>query len=242
MLKKMFCVWGAVMCLAALAAPVQAQGVDEVLAKMIDAAGGRKAMEAIKDSTMVATMEIPSMNMSGTMTLYQKEPDKMRMDMEMMGMKMTQAYDGKIGWGVNPQTGKSEEAPAKAQGELKRMAQGYDAMLNPQKYGLTYILKGKEKIGDKDCFVLEQTMAGEEEKTTIFVDGATYLPVMSRAKTQNMTGADVEGETTFEDYKKEGGVVVAHGLTIKQGGSLWAKIKVSEITFNSDLEDAFFKM
>jgi outer membrane lipoprotein-sorting protein len=242
MLKKMFCVWGTVICLAALALPVQAQTVDEVLAKMIDAAGGRKAMEAIKDSTMLATMEIPSMNMSGTMTMYQKEPDKMRMDTEIMGMKMTQAYDGKIGWGVNPQTGKAEEAPAKAQGELKRMAQGYDAQLNPQKYGLTYVLKGKEKIGENDCFVLEQTMAGEEEKTTIYVDGATYLPAMARTKTQNMMGADVDGETTFEDYKKEGSVVVAHTLTIKQGGSLWAKIKVSEITFNSDLEDTLFKM
>jgi outer membrane lipoprotein-sorting protein len=242
MLKKMSYVLAAVALLAFLAAPVQAQSVDEVLAKMIDAAGGRKAMEAVKDSTMIATMEIPTMNMSGTMTLYQKEPDKMKMDMEMMGMKITQAYDGKIGWGVNPQTGKAEEAPAKAQGELKRMAQGYDAMLNPQKHGLSYVLKGKEKIADKDCFVLEQTTTGEEEKTTIFVDGATYLPLMSRAKTQNMMGADVDSETLFEDYKKEGNVIIAHSLTIKQGGAVWAKIKVSEITFNSDLEDAFFKM
>jgi outer membrane lipoprotein-sorting protein len=242
MLKKMSYALAAVALLAFLAAPVQAQSVDEVLAKMIDAAGGRKAMEAVKDSTMIATMEIPTMNMSGTMTLYQKEPDKMKMDMEMMGMKITQAYDGKIGWGVNPQTGKAEEAPAKAQGELKRMAQGYDAMLNPQKHGLSYVLKGKEKIADKDCFVLEQTTTGEEEKTTIFVDGATYLPLMSRAKTQNMMGADVDSETLFEDYKKEGNVIIAHSLTIKQGGAVWAKIKVSEITFNSDLEDAFFKM
>jgi len=242
MLKKTSCALAALLLLAALAAPVQAQNVDEVLAKMIDAAGGRKAMEAIKDSTMVATMEIPSMTMTGTMTLYQKEPDKMRMDMEIMGMKITQAYDGKVGWGVNPQTGKAEEAPAKAQGELKRQAQGYDAMLNPQKHGLSYVLKGKETIEGKDCLVLEQTMSGEEEKIIILVDGATYLPVLARAKTQNMMGADVDGETLFEDYKKEGGVVVAHSLTIKQGGTVWAKIKVGEITFNSDLENAFFSM
>jgi len=242
MLKKTSCALAALLLLAALAAPVQAQNVDEVLAKMIDAAGGRKAMEAIKDSTMVATMEIPSMTMTGTMTLYQKEPDKMRMDMEIMGMKITQAYDGKVGWGVNPQTGKAEEAPAKAQGELKRQAQGYDAMLNPQKHGLSYVLKGKETIEGKDCLVLEQTMSGEEEKIIILVDNATYLPVLARAKTQNMMGADVDGETLFEDYKKEGGVVVAHSLTIKQGGTVWAKIKVGEITFNSDLENAFFSM
>jgi len=242
MLKKMSCLLAAVWLMAVLAAPVRAQEIDEVLAKMIDAAGGRKAMEAISDSTMLATMEIPSMNMTGNMTLYQKEPDKMRMDMEIMGMKITQAYDGKVGWGVNPQTGKAEEAPAKAQGELKRQAQGYDAMLNPQKHGLSYVLKGKETIEGKDRLVLEQTMSGEEEKIIILVDGATYLPVLARAKTQNMMGADVDGETLFEDYKKEGGVVVAHSLTIKQGGSIWAKIKVNEITFNSDLENAFFSM
>lgn len=87
--------------------PVQGFGQTskEVLDKMIDAQGGRKAMEAIKDTTISGTMEMVQQGMNATLTMYQKEPDKMRMDIEIMGMVITQAFDGQKAWFLNPQTG-----------------------------------------------------------------------------------------------------------------------------------------
>ncbi len=66
----------------------------EVLEKMIDAQGGRKAMEAAKDTTISGTMELIQQGMNATLTMYQKEPNMMRMDIEVMGMVITQAFDG----------------------------------------------------------------------------------------------------------------------------------------------------
>lgn len=103
-------------------------------------------------------MEIPKMGISGTMTMYQKEPDKMRMDQEFMGQRITQAFDGKTAWYTNMMTGKAEEMPEKASQNMKRQALGNDAILNPEKYGITYNLKGKAKEDDRDCFVIEKNL------------------------------------------------------------------------------------
>ena len=40
-------------------------------------------------------MEIIQFAMTAALTIYQKEPNKMRMDIDVMGMLITQAYDGK---------------------------------------------------------------------------------------------------------------------------------------------------
>ena len=131
-----------------------AQTADQVLEKMIAAQGGRKALEAIDDTTYSGTMEMPQMGMSGSMTMYQKEPDKMRLDIEIMGMMVTMAYDGKIAWTVDPNTGAASEMPEKQAKDTKRQAMGNAVFLNPKKLGITYAFKGKEKVRDKDCLVM----------------------------------------------------------------------------------------
>src|SRR5512136_781666 len=122
-MKKTF-TWtlAAVIVLSCVALPGYGQTAQDLLKKMIDAQGGRKALEAVKDSTTTGTMELIQMGMSGTITMYQKEPNKMRMDMELMGMVITQAYDGQKGWYTNPQTGTTEEMPEAQAKEAARQA------------------------------------------------------------------------------------------------------------------------
>jgi len=217
------------------------QTMDEVRAKMIDALGGKKVLEAVMDTTIIATMEIPKMGINGTVTMYQKEPDKMRIDQEFMGQRVTQGCDGKTAWFTNPMTGKAEQMPEKSAAEMKRQAYGNNSLLNPEKYGITYALTGKAKEDDKDCFVVEETFS-DSRKATIFVDASTYLNYKIRATTVNEAGVETEVETIYSDYKKVGDTLVAHSLAIKQGGEAFAKIAISEVTFNTGLEDSLFKM
>jgi len=217
------------------------QTMDEVRAKMIEAVGGKKILEFIKDTTLVATIEIPKMGITGTMTIYQKEPDKVRMDQEFMGQRSIQAFDGKTAWYTNPATGKAEEMPEKSAAEMKRQAYGNDSLLNPEKYGISYTLKGKAKEDDRDCFVVEQAFS-DTHKATIFVDATTFLTYKVKSTTINDMGVETEVENIWSDYKKVGEMLVAHSMAVKQGGELFAKVTVSEVTFNTGLEDSFFKM
>ena len=227
--------------LSLITSPGYSQTVEKILEKMIEAQGGRKALEAVKDTTLSGSMEMVQMSTSGSLTMYMKEPDKMRMDIELMGMMMTQAYDGKTAWGIDPETGNAKEMPEKAAAEAKRQALGYTVFLNPKKFGITYTFKGKEKINEKQYLVLEQTFA-DGHKATIYVDAKTYLVYKTKSTNLNQVEAEVESESFESDYKKVEGVMVAHSIVIFQDGQEFLRLTVSEVSFNSDLEDSLFKM
>jgi len=234
-----------ILCLAFLTAiftsPALSQTSKDVLAKMIQAQGGAKALEAVKDTTINGTIELVQFGMTGTLTLYQKEPDKIRMDIEVMGMTITQAYDGEVAWMVNPQTGATEQMPDNMAQEIKRQAMGNDALLNPDKVGVTYEFKGKEKIGEKEYVLLEQTTS-DGHKTTIYLDPDTYLTYKTKGTTLGQAGVEVMAETILGDYKKVGDVIVAHSMTTFQDGQEFMRMTMTKVAFNSSLEDSFFKM
>jgi outer membrane lipoprotein-sorting protein len=208
---------------------------------MIEAQGGRKALEAVKDSTLSGTMLMVPMNATGSITMYHKEPNRMRLNGELMGTTFVQAYDGTTAWGTDPQTGNAQEMPEKAGQEIKRQAIGWDALLNPKKVNITYTFKGKEKIKDTEYLVLEQSFS-DGHTVTLFVDPVTYLVYKTKSMTLNQLEAEVETETIQADYKKVEGIMMPHLITIFQGGQEFMKITIQEITFNSDLEDSLFKM
>lgn len=218
------------------------QEAGDVLNMMIEAQGGRKVLEGLKDTTISGTMELIQQGMNATMTMYQKEPNLMRMDIEVMGMVITQAFDGQKGWYLNPQTGAAQDMDENMNKEFKRQALGNDSLLNPAKYGISYVFKGKEKAGDKECLVLEQTMS-DGHKSTLYVDPDTHLMARSRTTSlSQMGGGEVQSETIFGDYRKEGDAMVAHSMTILQDGAEFARMTLAKVTFNAGLEDSLFQM
>jgi outer membrane lipoprotein-sorting protein len=238
---KSICGWAA---LAALGFVIraEAQTAPEILAKMIEAQGGRTTLASVKDTTTSGTMELVQMGMSGNLTMYQKEPNKFRMDLDLttVGVLVTTAFDGEKGWSINPQTGASEEMTEKQAQAARVQALGNEAMLNPEKFGITFQLKGKEKVGDKECFVIEQTFK-DGLQVTVFVDRTSYLTLKTRSKTDLM-GTEVEQETLLEDYKKVNGMMIPHKMVIFQGGAEFGRLVFTKVAFNSGLEDSFFKM
>jgi outer membrane lipoprotein-sorting protein len=226
--------------ISVVVSPCMAQDAQDILAKMVEAQGGKATLEKIKDTTITGTMEMVTMGISGTMTVYQKEPNKMRMDMEIMGMTITQAFDGENAWWVNPQTGSIEDLPDTQANEVKRMAMGYDSILHPEKFGITYTYKGKETIEGKDYLVLEQTFE-DGFKTTNYVDTETYFLYKSTGLSANQAGIEVDTETFYGDYKKADGVTVSHNIRIVQEGEEAMIMTFTEVVFNTGLEDSLFE-
>ena len=58
----------------------------------------------------------------------------------------------------------------------------------------------------------------------------------------DMMGGEVEQEMVFSDYKKVDGIMFAHAFTIFQDGEEFGSMILSDVKFNSGLEDSFFKM
>lgn len=220
----------------------RAQDASGILAKMIEAQGGRKALEAVRTTIATGSMEMVQMGLAGGLTLYQKEPDKLRIDIEVMGMVITQAFDGEKAWMTDPQSGTTQEMPETMTRSLKRQALGSDSLLDPGKVGIAYAAKGREKVGDRDCFVLEQAFA-DGTKAALYVDAVSHLLLKSKAKAQDpVSGADVDTETLYSDYRKVGDTTAAFRITSFQNGAEVARMSFSKIESNAPLEDAFFKM
>ncbi|UCE41233.1 MAG: hypothetical protein JSV17_17675 [Candidatus Aminicenantes bacterium] len=220
--------------------PGYSQTANEIIQKMIDATGGRKALESIDDSTVSGTIEFVQEGLSGEITIYKKEPSKMRVDVEVMGMVITQAYDGNLAWWVNPQTGATEEMPANEAASMKRDALPRDATFNPEKYGISFDYKGKEPIEGKDHFVLEQTYA-DGFMATLYVDCATYLITKSKGTLDSPIG-EVEFEQFALDYKKVHGLMIAHTITSYANGAESRIIKITDVQYNTGLEESLFIM
>jgi hypothetical protein len=230
------------MILAGAVVGAQAQEAKDVLAKMIAAQGGPKALEAIKDTAVSGTLDMVQMGMNGTITITKKDPGMIRVDIEIAGMLISQGYDGLKGWLVNPQAG-TTDMPELQEKSMRRQALGPQATLNPEKFGITYELKGREKVGDKDCYVLVQSFK-DGYSATLYVDASTGLIAKLKGKTLDSTGSgeEVESETIYDDYKIEQGFMVAHKMSTSQNGAPIMQMTFTSITVNANPPDSFFKM
>src|SRR6188472_1451047 len=95
----------------ALSAQTQAlPTVDQVLDKHLAAMGGQAAFDKITSRTAKATIEIPDMGMTGSMTIMEKAPNKSLVVIEIAQMTVREGTDGVVAWDENPQTGLREKS------------------------------------------------------------------------------------------------------------------------------------
>ena len=218
---------------------VLSQDAKTIMEKNLEAQGGRKLLGSIKDITMTGTLEIVAQGLTGDFSTYWK-PGKRRFDLEVMGMVITQAYDGETAWMLNPQTGSIEDMPESAAASTKRDAMGIEAALNPEKFGITYEYKGKESIEGKEYFLVI-TKFEDGFSSTSYIDTQTYLTYKSKATVvDDMTGSEVEVESFASDYKEANGMMIAHTSIQYRDGEEYLSISVSEVKTNTGIEDSLF--
>lgn len=223
-----------------LFSPGSGQTSDEILKKMLEAQGGREALESVKDLTITGSIELVQQGLSGDLTVYKKEPDKRRTDLVVMGMTITQCYDGKIAWWVNPQTGTTEEVSGEQAADLKRQAMPMTANLEPAKYGLSFLLKGKELLEGKEYVVLEETYP-DGLIVLLYVDPETNFIHKMKSKI-HAAGAEFDFEQILSDYRKDGLMTMAHSVLTYQNGTEYSRIAFKEVKFNIGIPDTMFEM
>jgi outer membrane lipoprotein-sorting protein len=219
------------------------QTAADVLNKMIEVQGGKKNLEGVKDSLISGSMQMPQMGFSGTLIIQWKAPNLRRMDFEItaMGLKITQLYDGEKVWQISSQTGAPQEMPETFATPFKRQAIGDDALVNPEKYGIKYTLKGKETVDGNEYFVLVQTFP-DGYASTSYIDPKTYLTYKVTAKSPTQMGGEVDTESFYSDYKKVDGRMLPHSIKTLQAGQEYVIITIDKVKYNSGLEDSLFKL
>ena len=228
-------------------ANAQTLTADQVVDKYFAAVGGREAISKItsRKATGTIVVETPMGNLTGTLEMIAKSPNKMRasmrIDLTSLGgpgeMAMDQVFDGTNGWISNSMQG--EQTMAGAQLDSAKNAYFPSPLLGYKEHGMTIALEPSQKLGDRDAYVILLTpKTGAPSK--LFFDKTTFLLVRTVSRSQNpQTGEDVESVSDSDDYREVNGLKVAHTMYQSAGGQT-VTMKFAKIEDNVPVDDSVF--
>lgn len=210
--------------------------VDQVLDKYVQAIGGKAAIEKQTSRTAKGTFELPAFGASGTAEVYAKAPNKTATTINIAGFGVVQeVFDGKTGWSSDPQGGLREKAGAEL-ASTKLDSEFYKPVKLKQLYP-KIVVKGTDKVGDKEVYVLEATPV-ESSTETWYFDTQTGLILREDAERESPQGKQAI-QVFYEDYKEVDGVKIA--FSIRQVSPAFTlMIKMEEIKHNVPVDDAKF--
>ena len=210
--------------------------VDNILEKYVKALGGKEAIEKTSSRSANGSFEIEALNMSGTFEMFAKAPNKNAMKIDLPGVGMVyNVFDGVKGWDSNPMTGLRELSGAEL-AAMKRRAD-FHSEINFKKHYPKMEVKGKEKVGSSETYVIEATPdEGGPEK--LYFDVNTGLLVRHDLEAEGPQGK-MATEIYTDDYKVVDGVKIPH--TLKQVSPMLAMtMKFTEIKTNVEIDEAKF--
>ena len=214
---------------------VQAQSLDDVLKKHFKAVGQDKLVAA---KTYYMKAKLSQMGQELPMEMKMKRPNKFRVEMEMMGQKMVQAYDGEKGWMIAPWL--SPDPQALEGDHLKQAMEQTDfegELYNYKQKGSTVDFVGKVNTDGKEAYKIKLTSEDGSVKN-YFIDAGTNLILNVKAKI-SANGQEIEVDQIFTDYKDFDGIKMPTSLVSKTPmGNV--SITVVEFKINEKFDDSIF--
>ena len=214
---------------------LNAQTVDEIINKHIEALGGKEKLSQVKSLYTESSVDV--MGNAAPAKEYLVEGKGFKTESEFNGMKIINCYTDKSGWSLNPFTGSND--PQAMTDDL------YKAGKNQIYIGgaLTdYAAKGNkiEFIAKEDNnYKLKVTTGGIE--TFYFIDTQTNLVSKTTQKTE-FGGQSAEIVVSFSDYKKtDFGIMIPYTKGTDFGGFALAA-KVTKVEVNKEIDLKIFEM
>jgi len=223
-----------------LALPLAAQSVDEIVAKNIAARGGLEKMKAVQSLRMTGKTTIGPGG-EAPLVIELKRPHKARLDITVQGMTLTQAYDGKDGWVINPFAGSKSAEPMSPE-DLKEAEEQADLdgpLVDWKEKGHKVELVGKDKVEGTDAWKLKVTLKNGNIEY-IYLDTDSYLDIKTEEK-RTVRGTETETEQTIGDYKEVSGLMIPHSMEAgAKGRPEKQKITIEKVEVNAPIDDSRF--
>ena len=209
----------------------------EILAKYVQAIGGRANYEKIKSRMTKGTQEIPAAGIKGTFEIYAAAPNKISNKSVIPGIgEFNDRFDGQTAWSSNPIQGsrdKTGEELAQA-----KLINNFYREINLEKLYPKMEIKGTEKIGANEAYVVVATPADNLPAETLYFDTKSGLLLCQDAILITPEGK-TPTKTFFEDLREVDGVKMPFKMrTILP--QFEVIITMTEVKNNVAVEDAVF--
>lgn len=209
---------------------------DQILARYVEVEGGRAAWQKLTSRVSKGTIEVPSMNLSGTVEIHEKAPDRLVGVVTINGQSFRQGFDGTIGWTDDPENGLREQSGAEL-AEARRDADFYHP-LDLTKLYTNFTVTGKEKIGDRETYVMQGAVPEGGDPDIMYFDIQTGLPIRIVSQHHGPDGITKFVED-FEDFRDVDGIKLPFILHQTNGDTLLT-ITLNDVHHNVALDDSEF--
>jgi len=221
-------------------ATLSAQTADELIAKYTKTIGGIEKIGAVKTLRRTGKF-IGGGGFEAPILEENKRPSMVRQDFTIQGLTGTTAYDGKVGWKIQPWDGK-KDAESLEEEEMKSIIEDADfdgPLVNYKLKGNKIEYLGLDPVDGTDTYKLKVTLASGDSRV-YYLDTDYYVPIKIDVK-RTVRGADREYEITLGDYKEVAGWYLPFSVETKvkgsQGGS---KVAYEKIEANVSIDDRRF--
>jgi hypothetical protein len=234
-------IWVALTAVLMLAPGANAQTVDEIIAKNIQARGGLEKLRAIKSQRITARLSQGSFRAS--FVQENKRDDKVRQEVSIQGMAQVQAYDGHTAWQINPFGGRrdpelmseDDSKPLLIEADLEGLLVDY------KQKGHKAELVGHDPVEGTDCYKIKLTMKNGDVRY-YYLDADSFLEIKIETQTK-VRGAVQYNDTMLGDYEKVDGVYFPYSIEASETGSdQWLRVTVEKVDLNVPLEDTRFSL
>jgi len=230
----------------AFAHAARAQTVDEVLEKSVNALGGRAALMKLKSrhTTGKISLATPAGPVEGTIDVTNAAPNKTRTvikaDLSALGagpMTVDQRFDGTNGYVLDNLQGNRDITG----NQLDNLRNGAfpHPFLTYKAQGTAAKLAGKEKVGDRDAFlvVFEPTSGSVIRQ---YIDAVTYLPMRTMVKAfVPQLGQDLEQTSDASDFRDVDGVKIPFVIQISSSVQSYT-VTVHKVEHNIAVDATMF--
>ncbi|MFZ0282761.1 MAG: hypothetical protein WAL29_14005 [Bacteroidales bacterium] len=217
---------------------INAQSLEDIVKKYSSAI---KADQLAGVSTIKISGKMTAMGMEMPMTMYMKNPNKIKVVYSFNGQEMVSAFDGEKGFMVNPMTGSTD--PVELTGDQLKQVQNSNVFTNEMlryfKSG-NLVLEGEESVNGKPAFKVKATPQGANP-VYMYIDKVSYLLVKTSATIEQM-GTTMNVDSFMTDYVDNDGVVMPKKTTASANGMEAAVIIFDKIEVNVPIEDSVFKL
>lgn len=215
-------------------------GLDQILARHIEARGGLAKIKAIQSLKSVGRIELGPMVLNLTI---ENPRGAFRSDTSLQGMTKTEAFDGRNGWVIDPFAGSMTVVPMSPDQLRTVELQGdFDGpLVDSRAKGHKVTFAGMQVVNGVETYALKVSMKHGDELVS-FIDAKTFMEIKATHKVVS-TEKVVEIETTFGDYRPVNGVMMPFSLDMRsKGQSERLKIHFDKVDANLPMDDARFKM
>ncbi|MGE0882023.1 MAG: c-type cytochrome [Blastocatellales bacterium] len=210
---------------------------EDILAKYVQAIGGKEAVEKIK-TRVIKGASISANGQSFPLEINFVAPDKYTLSVSLPQSASTQMFNGSAGWLKNAREDRAMESADLAR--AKSLAWSLEPLQLKEPYPRMGFA-GTEKVGDRECNVLQMRLQ-DGRRVRFSFDKDSGLLLRRVVQTVTPIGIDPE-QTDYDDYREVEGVKVPHTIRTTYLDQFYNSTrKFSDVKHNAKVDETIFNL